>query len=71
MERIHIARPGEGPIEYALEDARAIREQGSIPEEALYWQQGMAQWQPAAAFFEGVAAIGDSASGTSLSPPIE
>ena len=56
MNTIHLAEPGQQPVAYPEDQARALWAQGRVNSQALYWREGMPAWRPALEFFGGAGA---------------
>ncbi|MEK7780067.1 MAG: DUF4328 domain-containing protein [Verrucomicrobiota bacterium] len=54
MNTIHLAEPGQQPVAYPEDQARALWAQGRVTSQALYWCEGMAEWRPVTEFFGSV-----------------
>lgn len=62
MSTIYIADESGRQVSYSEDQARALWIQGTIPQDALYWREGMPEWRPATEFF-------GSAAGAAMAPP--
>jgi len=54
MSVIHIAEAQGSQQSYEAHEAHRLWNEGVIPRDALYWQEGMTEWRPAVDFFNSV-----------------
>ena len=54
MSKIHISQSGEAPIQYPEQEVQAMLSSGRIPEDTIYWKEGMSDWRPLRELFPPV-----------------
>lgn len=51
MRTIHVAMPNGSQLQYKEEHLRTLLQSGAIPQDAMYWFEGMAEWRPIAEIY--------------------
>ena len=54
MRKLHISQNGEPPFQYEEADVESMFRQGRFQEDAIYWKEGMSDWQPLRGLFPPV-----------------
>jgi len=67
MSKIHIATTDGKQTAYSENEFQSLRMQGCIPDDALYWKPGMAEWQPFSKYEDSAAMASASTSHSSSS----